>query len=552
MNESRHRNTVYLSLRTALVLVVFTLANYTAQAAETTHKSCTCRTLVFAFSGLRWDVEQITRLPSVDRMRSSGVHVKHKINAFQSESLPSFMTMSTGKYPNEHEIIGNNMRNEKGGKFDLSSTSPDWYKNVDPIWLRNQKENGTSALCYWPGHDIKGMEPDHTCDEVGLSDPFKELMENSEISKKVMSFQDRLDKVKNWLSPTDSVNSSTQTTIPHVKPTFIGAYFEEPYKSMLQYGIQSNETKQALKKIDSIIRQMLDFLKAKELTNKVNFVVTGESGVTEIKRHREIFLSDSIDKKIQNKYDIIKGAIMPVYPKTKTVEGELFKVWSSSDAVKNKQMRIYRKKDIPMNFHYKHETRSAPIVLVAQENWQIYPNRVDNSDKCLMGYDGKYESAHALFIAQGPSFKEDEVVPAIGNVDVFAILCRSLGITVGHHSGNNTIVEQLMRTPEKWYEKVVKKIVKKITATPSNFVAAIVIGVLLVFGLVFLTITAVYKACGCCRQPMRVKVPSPRKLMKKQRKKMMTKKDGAHLLSDKELSDSDFSDSDDFYIKEIR
>ena len=519
-----------------LMLMVFTGTFHhsfqTTDEEKTQHKS-KCRTIVFAFSGLRWNVERITRLSSIERIRTNGVHVKHKINAFQSESLPSFMTMSTGKYPNEHGIVANSMRDGKGAKFDLASTSSTWYKNVDSIWLRNQKENGSSALCYWPGHDIQGMQPDYSCDENGgLADPFKELTKNGEITKKVMSFQARLDKVKTWLS-------SNMTT---VKPTFIGVYFEEPYKSMLKYGVRSNETKQALKKVDSIIHQMLNFLKEKELTKKVNFVVTGESGVTEIEPHKEIFLVDFIKDEFKDKYEVVKGAIMSVYPSSLAVQKELFKAWNASKP--SKHMSVFLKKDIPNNFHFKHKTRSSPITLVADEHWRIYEKRVVDSKKSLMGYDGKYESAHALFVAQGPTFKEDEVVPAIGNVDVFAILCRALGITAGNHSGNNTTVEKLMRSPEKWYEKVVKKIVKKITETPTNFVAAVVIAVLLFFGMAFLVVTAVYKACGCCRIPMKVKVPSPRKLMKQRKKK-----DNEHLLSEKELSDSDFSSSDEFYLE---
>ena len=525
---------------TILMLIVFTVTFHRSfqtpveAEKETQQLSCQCRTVVFAFSGLRWDVERITRMSSIEKMRASGVHVKHKINAFQTESLPSFMTMSTGKYPNEHGIVANTMRDSKGKKFDLSSTSPTWYNKVDPIWLRNQKENGSSALCYWPGHDIKEMQPDYRCDEdSGLADPFKEFTKNNEIAKKVSSFQARLDTVKEWLT------SPNMT----VKPNFIGVYFEEPYKSMMKYGVHSKETIKALKEVNSIIHQMLTYLKVKKLTNKVNFVVTGESGVTNIEPHKEIFLIDFIKDGLKDKYEVTKGAIMSVYPKSEKVKNELIESWNTSKP--RKHMRVYLKEDLPTSFHFKHKSRSAPITLVADEHWRIYEKRIVDSKKSLMGYDGKYESAHSLFVAQGPTFKEDEVVPALGNVDVFAVLCRALGISAGNHSGNNTTVEKLMRSPEKWYEKVVKKIVKKITETPTNFVAAIVIAVLLFFGVVLLGVTAIYKACGCCRIPMKVKVPSPRKFMKKKTKK----NDNEHLLSEKELSDSDFSSSDEFYLE---
>eukprot|EP00111_Clytia_hemisphaerica_P006986 TCONS_00020262-protein len=498
-------------------------------------KPCHQKTVVFAFSGLRWDVEKLASMRSLERMKTHGVWAKHKINAFQTESLPSFMTMSTGRYPNEHGIMSNKMRNVKGDHFDVKTTSTKWYgEDLEPIWLRNQNQNGSSALCYWPGYGVDGLKPDYSCHGKNFVDPFKELISNNEIVKEVMPFQQRVNLVKKWLT-----NTTTSA------PSFIGVYFEEPYKSMIASGIHSNETKHALKKIDSFITHMLDWLKAKKLNEKVNFVVTGESGATEIAAHKEIFLSDLLENdsnsKYKNKFEVLsKSPIMSIYPKDKTVEKALLHTWK-----KNKQMTVLAANDIPHNFHYKHKTRNAPITLVAKEHWRIYKNRIVDSKRALMGFDGKFESSHAMFLAQGPAFKENTVIPAIGNVDVYAILCRSIGISPGAHSGNITNVEKLMRPPEQWYEKVVKKIVKKITESPKNFIIAVVITVLLFFGATFLIITAVYKACGCCRIPMKVKVPASKKLIMMKKRK----KDGdEHLLSEKELSDSDLSSSDEFYF----
>jgi len=496
------------------------------------------KVVFFTFSGLRWDAEDLQSMPAIRKMKSNGVAVKQKIDAFQSESLPSFMTMSTGKYPNEHGILANKMSNEKGEKFDVTTTAAQWWKDVEPIWTHNQRQNGSSALCYWPGHHLElfGHKPKHVCSvDTKKGDPFQLFTLNNEISSPVMSFKARLGKVKEWLqmNETDA-------------PTFIGSYFEEPYNTMMKKGIYSNETRQILKKIDSIIQSMLDWLSHHKLDDKVNFIVAGESGVTELQTRKEIFLNDLIDaEELKTKYEIINnGPIMTIRPDDGSVGKRLLKMWKSNKELKI-HMDVYSKEEIPDNFHFKLKSRNEPITLVAQEYWRIYKDRVVDSKKSMMGFDSKYKSSHALFIAQGPSFKEDEVVPAIGNVDVYGALCQSLGIPAGRHSGNQTTIQKLMRAPEKWYEEVVKKIVKKIYESPKNFVLAVVIAVVLFFGIVFLVITAVYKACGCCTnaQPLRVKVPNPRKLLNKQ------KKEGdEHLLSEKELSDSDLSSSDEFYF----
>ena len=46
---------------------------------------------------------------------------------------------------------------------------------------------------------------------------------------------------------------------------------------------------------------------------------------------------------------------------------------------------------------------------------------------------------HALFVAAGPAFRSNVVVPPFENVHVYALMCRVLGITPAPHDGDESV-----------------------------------------------------------------------------------------------------------------
>lgn len=509
------------------------------------HRTGDCPVVIFAFSGLRWDVGDIQSMPAIEQLKSKGVWGKRKIDVFQSESLPAFVSMVTGQYPDKHGMLSNKMRDqETGEKFNVRNTSSKWWNGFEPIWITNQKKhNGTgrSALCYWPGHDVMfdGQKAKYVCHNTtaNYADPFKEFTLEHQITKAVMPFGERVSQVEKWLK----MNVTD-------RPSFIGVYFEEPLNTMLNHGVHSNETKRMLKKIDSIVSDTLNRLKNDELYEDLTFIVTGESGVTEIDlgAHREFFLDDKLNKEQQSQLEVIDdGPIMTLYTHDKE---SLLSLWEDE-----KGMKVYTNETIPKSFHFSHKNRTAPLIIVAEEHWRVYKSRVVDDMKCLMGYDGKFPSSHALFVAKGPVLKKNLALNALGNVDVYGILCKALNITPPvPHSGNEAIISKVIVERQQWLERVVTKIVKTISAKPRNLIIAIIVAAMLVFVAVFLVITAIYKVIGCCvcpSTPMLVKVSS-RKLLRK-RKDNKEKGGKHHLLADDEMSDSELSSNDEFYFDSV-
>ena len=201
-----------------------------------------------------------------------------------------------------------------------------------------------------------------------------------EIAEDVMPLQDRVDRVKRWLT------LSNQT-----RPTFIGVYFEEPLRTMLKYGSHSNETHQAFRLVNNITQTMLDFLKSRKLDEKINFVVTGESGAVDVADDGDIFLEDYLaHTEFSSSYEIVdNGPITTLNPtfKNKKKIDQLIKTLQRS----NGAMEVYDGRNLPWNFHFSAKDRTMPIILVANESRRINKDRTNvPPNKVALGYHGDY------------------------------------------------------------------------------------------------------------------------------------------------------------------
>ena len=483
--------------------------------------------ILMGFSGLRFDSLHRGPMPNLFKLSKDGVLVYEKINAFQTETLPSFHTLSTGLYPKDHGLIGNRMKDlSAGSMFDVGNTDSKWWGAVEPIWLTNQRSNNSkSALCFWPGHDVSfgGRKASFTCDAYGNGtkevDPFIELTKTEKTSKPVMSFVERMKKVMGWVKLKE-------------RPTFIAVYFEEPLKTAIRNGTDSKEYKESLVKLDNLIGKFVQDLKDEDLLERINLVITGESGAVDIKKDSEIYLEDHLSADMKETYDVInKRPIMGILPHDLKKTSEFFKKLNSS----HPHMKVYLKDQLTGDFHYKHENRTMPITLVADEGFRIHAKRIaDPNDirKAFMGYPGSIKSTHALFVAHGPAFRKHIRLPKIQNVDVYQLLCSSLKIEPNQHQGSGYVFAHLIAQPEKWYWHIAKTVAKSKPALTG----VIVLFVVLLFGALYLLIHVIYNASVRCRCRKRKKKTTA------QNSKNKTKESEGrtHLLSDEEeLSGTD-------------
>jgi predicted AlkP superfamily pyrophosphatase or phosphodiesterase len=100
---------------------------------------------------------------------SHGVQAEYVEPIFPSLSFPSWTTIATGLYPENHNILGNyivdyNSDTSEETVFQLkdnSTLSPHWWTYAEPIWTTATKNNLKVFMANWARCDvpIEGLLP---------------------------------------------------------------------------------------------------------------------------------------------------------------------------------------------------------------------------------------------------------------------------------------------------------------------------------------------------------------------------------------------------------
>uniref|UniRef100_A0A8D0GAI6 bis(5'-adenosyl)-triphosphatase n=1 Tax=Sphenodon punctatus TaxID=8508 RepID=A0A8D0GAI6_SPHPU len=410
------------------------------------------RLLLVSFDGFRADYLKKYPLTHLQEFINDGVLVEHVTNVFITKTFPNHYSIVTGLYEESHGIVANEMFDaEKNRSFSQSTeTDPFWWNEATPIWVTNQQqENRRSAAAMWPGTDVK----------IQNVTPHYFMKYNHSVA-----FKERVDNITRWL------NSSN----PPV--TFATLYWEEPDASGHRYGPKDTENmSKVLEQVDYDIGLLVQKLKAVGLWEKTNVIITSDHGMAQCSSKKLIKLDDCIDR---GNYTLIDTSpVAAILPKNnKTYVYNLLKNCSSS-------MKVYLKDEIPDRFHYRHNTRIQPIILVADEGWTIVQN--ESLPKLGdHGYDNALPSMHPFLAAHGPAFRKGYKLKTINTVDIYPMMCYILGLQPKPNNGTFSNTKCLLI--DQWCINLPEAI-------------GIVIGVLLVLT----TLT-------CLIIIMKNRVPSPR------------------------------------------
>ena len=61
------------------------------------------------------------------------------------------------------------------------------------------------------------------------------------------------------------------------------------------------------------------------------------------------------------------------------------------------------------------------------------------------GYDNRYESMRAIFIADGPAFKSGFTAEPFENIDVYELMCKILGLKPAQNDGDLRRVKAMLK-----------------------------------------------------------------------------------------------------------
>ncbi|XP_042323234.1 bis(5'-adenosyl)-triphosphatase ENPP4 isoform X2 [Sceloporus undulatus] len=359
------------------------------------------RLLLVSFDGFRADYLKKYKLPHLQDFIKEGVLVEYVTNAFITKTFPNHYSIVTGLFEESHGIVANEMYDAATKKrfSQFNDTDPFWWNEAVPIWVTNQEQgNRTSASAMWPGTDVK----------IHNTVPHFFMKYNSSVN-----FKERAENIIEWM------NSSNPLV------TFATLYWEEPDASGHKYGPEDTvNMSKVLQEVDNLIGLLVKKLKASKLWEEINVIITSDHGMAQCSQDRLINLTRCLEP---GSYMLIdKSPVAAILPINKTHVYNSVKNCSS-------HMKAYLKESIPERYHYHHNKRIQPIILVADEGWTIVTN--ESLPKCDHGYDDSLSSMHPFLAAHGPAFRKGYKQKTMSTVDIYPMMCHILGLTPQPNNG---------------------------------------------------------------------------------------------------------------------
>lgn len=375
--------------------------------------------VLIGLDGFRWDYLDKYHPPTLTKMAADGVRAERMVPSFPSLTFPNFYALATGLRPEHHGIVNNSMFDPVLKEtFTLNSPTAKegkWWGG-QPIWVTAEKQGLHAGCMFWPGAEaeIDGVRPSEW---RPYSDAYPPM--------------DRVDSVLEWLGRPAAE-----------RPRLITIYFHEVDTAGHAYGPNSPETGQAVGVVDSALAELIKGIDRLGLSDRTNFVVVADHGMTEVSAERIIGLSTLIDLKTVQ-VDAA-GSVAGLRPHR---EEDLDTIYQALVA-KQDHFHVYRREEMPEELHYRASPRIPPIILLADEGWAIekYPLKSDDGfkRKGSHGFDPHLISMGATFIAEGPSLRRGVVIPPFDNINVYNLLCALLKIKPAPNDGDDRLVKECL------------------------------------------------------------------------------------------------------------
>ena len=381
-------------------------------------------TVIISLDGSRWDYADYYDMPFFDSLATVGVKARMEAS-FPSSTFPNHYTMATGLVPDHHGLVNNSFWNpdtqhgyaigDKESRYDAR------YYGGEPIWITAQKQGVKCGVVYWVGSDIP-VGPE------GNAFPtyYRHWDEDPH-----WTFEERCDEIVRLLSLSQKE-----------RPRLVMGYFDEPDHQGHVHGPISPECKQMTERMDSLMHSLYLRLKALPIGKKLNFILAGDHGMTEISPERfigwyDVMPEEWIERIVGNLPTSIwvkEGYVDSLYNRLKQVE----------------HLNVWKHGEVPAYLNYGTSNRLGDLIVSPDLGWQFYfaPSRNHGTH----GFDPTETDMMVAFRAVGPDFKEGYEAPftegeksAFHNTDLYPLLCKLLGVKPAPVDGKLERIQKILK-----------------------------------------------------------------------------------------------------------
>ena len=357
----------------------------------------------------------------LQRLAQGGVRARWLVPVFPTKTFPNFHSIATGLYPEHHGIVSNNMRDSVLGRFALwerdAVRDPRWWGG-EPIWVTAVRQGRRAASFFWPGSDvaIQGVRPHYY-----------------RAYDRTVSSAERVRHVLRWLS------LRGEYSLP-----LITLYLDDVDYASHEYGPDAPETDSAIASVDGAVGALVGGIKTMGLEHRVNLVVVSDHGMARVDLRQVVYLDDFIDAGSIDAIDL--GPFVSLAPVAVSAE-EVYRRLSRA----HPRLAVYRKWEVPTAYHYRSHPRIPPIIGVLSDGWTATTRSAAAERERVSlgehGYPPERESMRAIFLADGPAFRDGVVVEPFQNIHVYALLAHVLGLTPAATDGRLDSVRVMLAVP---------------------------------------------------------------------------------------------------------
>jgi predicted AlkP superfamily pyrophosphatase or phosphodiesterase len=400
MQRTRTIFRIYLSALLALMLLVQFAA---AQVQRTP-------VLLVSIDGFRNDYLDRTDLydaPNLRALAKDGVRAEALIPVFPSKTFPNHYTIVTGLYPAHSGIVGNRMMDlETREVFSMGNRKAvqdaKWWQG-EPIWVTAEKQGCQTAPIFWPGSEaaIEGVRPTHWA-----------------------AYDESFPNAKRVAQTLEYLSEATP-------PCYLSMYMSDVDTAGHHFGPESQQTRDAVHAVDSMIGELVAGLKQRGMWGKVNLIIVSDHGMAATPASQRIVLDDYIN--LAN-VDMIDGSPLLALNARDGDQAALVARLNRAP-----HLHAYLAKDLPERWHFSGNKRIAPVEALAEEGWTFETREHMSAWKDphmgTHGFDNDLESMRAIFIANGPGFRPGARLPAFQNVNIYSLLTELLHLKAAPNDG---------------------------------------------------------------------------------------------------------------------
>ncbi|WP_281560001.1 ectonucleotide pyrophosphatase/phosphodiesterase [Thalassomonas sp. RHCl1] len=360
--------------------------------------------VLISLDGFRYDYIEKYQAKNLKALARGGVRATSMQPSYPTKTFPNHLTLVTGMYPSNHGLVHNDFYDvELDEVYDMGKAKeqPLWLWGT-PLWTLAEKNNVRSATFFWPESDasIGGILPSYY---HGYN--------------KSIPYQERIDGIVDWLK-----------LPPGQRPGFITGYFSLVDDMGHDFGPDSKQVQDAVTMLDGYIGQLKQRIDA--LPFKVNLVVVSDHGMVAIDKQSKIDWQALDDF---NGYKVVNGSTqLMLYAGKEISQSKIAEDVKRLTAKSMGRYQVYAKETIPARLHYRGSHRIADILLdVAPPATFSDKNRLDDTVGGTHGFNPyRVKEMAAIFIANGPDFKQGLEIPSFENIHVFPVLASILGLPI--------------------------------------------------------------------------------------------------------------------------